>query len=522
MGEVNARQTYSVSTTDGGVMNARWFGNDRLDHTNAIRSALLAAQEGREFGRVAIYLPAGTWYLSEPIEYFGAGEALVILGDGGGILSQGGTEIRWVGDPGETMLKISGVWRGRMEGVDFNANRIAGTAIHVFSDQRDARGNSPGRGFQNYEFSHVGAYDVNHESEDPVVFRVGYELEGVTHQCDLTTWNGCKFRGNYAHPQGTTLVKFMQGGNTKDFCFRDCRFTEGQYGVDALHGSGTLKFDNCHWASFDDGDDGSDAAMVRLSGAVRCNITSPSVENGNMKARFVSCPSMGSTGNNGLKIDSGCIEMDLPDDKVIFEYQGQTKFDNVCWKGAVLDVDNFRPKFRVGARIVGKEGSSALPPTTFISDNCHYGHAELGASVPVYDYQGNALTGPDSLTHYGLQRMQVYSRGDMATVQGGGPIALEPWAGTQPNGGAKNTKAWTPGVIANGSAATTSHAWTIAGTVAVGDHIDAVWSAALSAGVILSAHVIAANQVCATLLNVSGQEQTIAAGTVTFQARRMS
>jgi hypothetical protein len=74
------------------------------------------------------------------------------------------------------------------------------------------------------------------------------------------------------------------------------------------------------------------------------------------------------------------------------------------------------------------------------------------------------------------------------------------------------TLAWTPGAVTNGSnvqttvtvngAMVTSPAW-------------AAWSAALPAGVILTAQVTAANTVTVTLLNLSGSTQTIAAGTVT-------
>jgi len=74
------------------------------------------------------------------------------------------------------------------------------------------------------------------------------------------------------------------------------------------------------------------------------------------------------------------------------------------------------------------------------------------------------------------------------------------------------TAAWTPGAVLNG--ATASQSVTVNGAM-VTSPAWAAWSAALPAGVILTAQVTAANTVLVTLINLSGSTQTIAAGTVT-------
>lgn len=502
-----------------GVINLKWFGA-KGDGTEDITDALNRAIEAAAFYSTAkqpatVYIPNGTYALEGPLVYEGRGEAFNLIGEQGGLLAHGGTKLKWMGDSGATMLTLGGVWRGRVEDIDFDGNSLAETCLWFNSIQP-----SEGAGSQGYEFRRLGLYDVNPEATDPVVFRVGHP-SGGTYQVDLSIFEHLQLRGSIEAPEAVALWRAEQGGNTCNFMFRDSSFTFGRHGIDALNGSGTLGVDNCFFGAISDADDGSDSACLRVSGAVRASVRNANCENNEgYVARFIDCGTMGASADNGLVVESCLVEMESTDDHGVIRYFGPLTLKNNGFAGAVTNITTVTPRIICSPLLIGVDGAPGQAPGAITSEGNTYGYMASGDYAPFYDDQGNRVTGPDSYGgsgFYGFQRTQVFSRGDNATKAGGSvAIALEPWDGSI----ARDIKTWDPGSIADGATLTTTHTWSVTGVLANAPVIGVSFSTLLPAGMSLTCGQSDTNEVWATLTNNTGDVVDLDSGTLTFTARR--
>ncbi len=470
-----------------------------------------------------IKTPNGTFNVEGEIEYVGIGEAFSLIGEQGGQLN-GGSKWKWVGDAGGTMLTLAGVWRGVIEHLDLFGNYTARRLLFCRSNQVN-----DGAGFQGYRISNCGFYGVDGTLEDPVLVEMGEENEGTTAQVDTSSFDDCMLFGDDRNTNGNNVTGWRQGqgGNTCCFSFLRCQVGFCRFGIDATK--------NSNWLSLTDvefGQIGSPTPLVSASAA--CVVVGVGgaqilIQGGGAQSilpcRYVHCVGVAGTACAGMSI-RGVETFTAPTaDNVLINFAGQLTLDSNTHKGVGEPYAD--PVFKVvsgTATIIGKDIPIGTPPGSVISRNCNYGKLPVGSWAPFYDGQDNPLTGPDSYGpggYYGYQRCAVSSIGDMATdgATSGSEhtVGLEPWDGSV----AHDYAAWTPGVIADGASVLLTDSWAIAGVLPWCNDVDATWSTYLPAGVVLTAGKSGAEAMWAMITNRSGSQQTIAAGTVTWHARRV-
>ncbi len=496
--------------------------------------AIWAAVEAAAFYSTAkqpatIYFPYGTYAIDTPIAYEGRGEALSLVGAGGGSVAWGGSRIKWMGSAladGTAMIDIAGTWRGVVEQIDFDGNDLVETVFWIRSDYPS----NDGPGFQGYEFSHCGFMNVRAAATDPVVFRVGTS-GGVTQQVDLTTWTKCQFVGNTTSPQLVKLWKQEEGGNTCHFKFESGQMGYGKVGIDASKGSGPLRVDGVYFTGITDASDGTTASCVRLGEACNATITGVMVQNGGSYARFVDTGSIGISPYNGLTM-IGC-QANLENVGGANPGLGSTVSNSVVvYPGPLFMVNNkflgngandatYAPRITCGApRLDQAASSNAAGVVEFLNT---YGAQSVGSKAPLFDTQGNPLTGTSGPTYLGYYRNSVMSWGSSAFKSGDASqvVPLEPYEGTIPQSGPLQNSAWDPAAtpILSGSYSSVLVSWNVASQLGTGDTVTASFDQPLPAGCgLLVPQVVddsGTKKIRVTIVNNSGSTVTSGAASST-------
>ncbi len=377
----------------------------------------------------------------------------------------------------------------------------------------------------------AGSYRV---VDRPACVRFGHR-NGGTYQCDLLSLEDVEMVGNSNEPEKCLGLKVMQGGNTKNF-----RITGGscqgiRNGYDFTHGSGTVHAQGVQMSNVSDGDDGQDAGCFVFSEAISGLIETISVEQSpGQVARFINSPGLGSAPGNGIQV-VGCVTAmtdvggsapglgSIVENSVIV-YPGPVELRGNHFIGTQGNSETYSPSITCGGIRLDQEAGGGVPAGMTVSMLNEYGVRAFGDYAPLYDIQGNPLTGTSGPTYLGYYRSSVLSFGDYGKRYDGGnvySVPLEPWIGTQLRGGPLQNQAWDPAAapILTGGFSKIDVAWNIAGQLALGDMIEVSFDQILPPGVaLLEPQVIddaGTKKIRVTIINVSGSTITSGAASPT-------
>jgi Pectate lyase superfamily protein len=219
----------TISTECQSVKSFGAKGNGKTDDTRSLQAALTHFSQKKTIQTGCIYIPQGTYVISDTLKYVGTNTAGIhIQGDVGGTRGLTGTRILWRGPAGGTVMDYRAISGGLLENFEVDGGGLAAYGIVIEWDSASGRGASGNLlrriscgGVAGPESACVAIGDIQSHQSDGIVFE------------------NCVFHGR---DDGSSVygIKTLGGGNVKDFHIVGGNISEFQYGASFTNGAVTV------------------------------------------------------------------------------------------------------------------------------------------------------------------------------------------------------------------------------------------------------------------------------------------
>jgi hypothetical protein len=374
----------SAGYKEESMLDVRGFGavgDGTADDTSAVQAAfgaLSADSPGLNAVTGSIYFPRGVYRITQTLTYTGhVGNGLVLMGDTG--LPRGGHDgsvLKWEGATGGTMMDLRAINGSRIQDLVFNGGRKAKYLVRAREYKDDAT-YMVSSGLYVYRCFFMEPENAN----DSILFAAGTDNWPVTLQASEYRFFQCYFQGVDlgAGTQQGWGFKALSAGNTKNFAFHNCVFSQLYRGVEC--GSGYCLVVECNGSNI--GYNRAGAALFHLGGN-DVLIQGGGFENGGSGYAALFCH----VGQATCLTMNGCyIAATAPSDDYIVHVAGPASIRDCDFEG------NSRPGSNV-LKIQASATESAAPWGGVEIVNCKFRYNKTAVDgVPVYDGSNNFIGG---------------------------------------------------------------------------------------------------------------------------------
>lgn len=392
------------------VYDIREFGEgvgeqDETADTDAF--LLLAAELSAEPGATqaesgVIKLPHATYLLADEVTLVGGtGYGVTMLGDGDAPRGLTGTQVKWVGDSGGTMMHWRGMNTSSIKGIQFNGNGLAAHGLWI--REYNVGGQfipSAGCVFESLNFSNFLADDAS------VAVKIGLDDAGVTSlQTSELLFRRCLFEGNWGGP-GFAGVHIKTGANCKNFTFEFCEFSAFDYGIYQPVGSGITEVLSCSFGGI--GFNIDDGWAVYMGGGNRLHVENFRMENSQTSDNALPAHAGAIRGpiQGVLDINGGYFYGRLPTSDIVIENRGVARIHGI----------HFEKNDRAGGNTCKVATDSAVNMTS-----CLWAwNTTALKNAPLYDLSTNHLLEGN------YARSQIVNTGHVVESCAGGEFGSAP------------------------------------------------------------------------------------------------